>query len=85
MYISLAHIGAEEDHSKREKVKLLGYMIGTAMFFGVTLLISFFVVITAINAIKVPADVAQNILLVGLIPPSITTFFLFTKVFSRFI
>lgn len=60
-------------------------MIGTAMFFGVTLLISFFVVIIAINAIKIPADIAQNVLLVGLIPPSITTFLLFTKVFSRFI
>jgi hypothetical protein len=85
VYISLAHDGTEEDHSKWEKVKLLSYMIGTAMFFGVTLLISFFVVIIAINAIKIPADIAQNVLLVGLIPPSITTFLLFTKVFSRFI
>lgn len=85
MYISLAHDGTEKDHSKREKVKLLSYMIGTAIFFGVTLLISFFVVIIAINAIKIPADIAQNVLLVGLIPPSITTFLLFTKVFSRFI
>ncbi len=75
----------EVEHSRREKLKLLGYMIGTAMFFGVTLLISFFVVIMAINAVKIPADVAPNILLIGLIPPSITTFMLFTRAFSRFI
>ena len=71
--------------SRREKVKLLGYMIGTAAFFGVTLLISFFLVITAINAIKIPADVASNILMLGLVPPSVATFLLFTKVFDRFL
>ena len=71
--------------SRREKVKLLGYMIGAAMFFGVTLLISFFLVIVAINAIKIPADVASNILMLGLVPPSVATFLLFTKVFDRFL
>ena len=71
--------------SRREKVKLLGYMIGTAAFFGVTLLISFFLVIVAINAIKIPADVASNILMLGLVPPSVATFLLFTKVFDRFL
>jgi uncharacterized BrkB/YihY/UPF0761 family membrane protein len=81
----LTHEGAEVKHSRREKIKLLGYMIGTAVFFGVTLLISFSVVIIAINAIKIPADIAPNILLVGLVPPSVTTFLLFTKVFGRFI
>ncbi|MDQ3852826.1 MAG: hypothetical protein M3299_08335, partial [Thermoproteota archaeon] len=63
----------------------LGYMIGTAVFFSVTLLISFFLVIVAINAIKVPVDVASNILMLGLVPPSVVTFLLFTKVFSRFL
>jgi uncharacterized BrkB/YihY/UPF0761 family membrane protein len=72
------------EHSRREKVKLLGYMIGTAMFFGVTLLVSFFVVILAIDAINIPADIAPNILLAGLVPPSVATFLLFTKVFGRF-
>ncbi len=81
----MTHEGARVKHSGREKVKLLGYMMGTAVFFGVTLLISFFVVIIAINAIKIPADIAPNILLVGLVPPSVTTFLLFTKVFGRFI
>ena len=55
------------------------------MFFGVTLLISFFMIIVAINSIKIPAEVASNILMLGLVPPSVATFLLFTKVFGRFI
>ncbi len=81
----MAYNDVASEHSKREKVKLLGYMVGTAMFFGVTMLVSFFVVIMAINAIKIPADIAPNILLVGLVPPSVATFLLFTKVLGRFI
>ena len=73
------------DHSRRDKLKLLGYMVGTAMFFSVTLLISFFLIIVAINSIKIPAEVASNILMLGLVPPSVATFLLFTKVFGRFI
>jgi hypothetical protein len=71
--------------SRREKVKLLGFMLGTALFFGVTLLISFFFVIVAISAINIPIDVAPNILMLGLVPPSIATFLLFTKALGRFI
>ena len=74
-----------DEPSRREKVKLLGFMLGTALFFGVTLLISFFLVIGAINAIKIQADIAPNILMLGLVPPSVATFLLFTKVFGRFI
>jgi hypothetical protein len=77
--------GAAAEPSRREKAKLLGYTVGTAMFFGVTLLISFFLVIVAINAIKIPADIASNILMLGLVPPSVATFLLFTKAFGRFI
>jgi hypothetical protein len=80
----LAH-NAAADHSRRDKLKLLGYMMGTAMFFGVTLLISFFLIIVAINSIMIPAEVASNILMLGLVPPSVATFLLFTKVFGRFI
>ena len=54
------------------------------MFFGVTLLISLFLVIVTINTIKIPADVASNMLMLGLIPPSVATFLLFTKVFGLF-
>jgi uncharacterized BrkB/YihY/UPF0761 family membrane protein len=71
--------------TRREKVKLLTFMIGTALFFGVTLLISFFLAIVAINAVKIPADVAPNILMLGLVPPSVATFLLFTKAFGRLI
>ncbi|HZB80353.1 MAG TPA: hypothetical protein VE264_03655 [Nitrososphaera sp.] len=81
----MIHSDTIVEHSRREKVKLLGYMIGTAMFFGVTLLISFFVVILAIDAINIPADIAPNILLAGLVPPSVATFLLFTKAFGRLI
>jgi uncharacterized BrkB/YihY/UPF0761 family membrane protein len=73
------------EHTRREKIKLLTFMIGTALFFGVTLLISFFLTIVAINVIKIPADVAPNILILGLVPPSVATFLLFTKAFGRFI
>jgi hypothetical protein len=81
----LAHNDAAAKPSRGEKVKLLSYMIGTAVFFGVTLLISFFLVIVTINAIKIPADGASNILMLGLVPPSVTTFLLFTRVFGRFL
>jgi hypothetical protein len=74
-----------DEPSGREKVKLLGFMLGTALFFGVTLLISFFLLILAINAIKIQADIAPNILMLGLVPPSGATFVLFTKVLGRFI
>jgi uncharacterized BrkB/YihY/UPF0761 family membrane protein len=74
-----------DEPSRRENVKLLGFMLGTALFFGVTLLISFFLLIVAINAIKIQADIAPNILMLGLVPPSVATFVLFTKVFGRFI
>jgi len=71
--------------TRREKVKLLTFMIGTALFFGVTMLISFFLVIVVINEIKIPADVAPNVLILGLVPPSVATFLLFTKAFGRLI
>jgi hypothetical protein len=69
----------------REKVKLLTFMIATALFFGVTMLISFFWVILVINEFKIPADIAPNVLILGLVPPSVATFLLFTKAFGRFI
>jgi hypothetical protein len=81
----LAYSDVKAEYSKREKAKLLGYMIGAALFFGVIMLVSFFVVIMAINVIKIPVDIAPNILLVGLVPPSIATFLLFTRVLDRFI
>ena len=72
------------ESTKRGNAKLLGYMIAAALFFGITLLVSFFLVIVAINATDIPGDVAPNIFMLGLVPPSIGTFLLFTKVFGRF-
>ena len=69
---------------RRDNLKLLAYMIGAAVFFGVTLFISFFIVIVAINNMDIPGDVAPNMFMLGLVPPSIGTFLLFTKVFGRF-
>jgi hypothetical protein len=69
---------------RRQNAKLLAYLIAAALFFGMTLLISFFLVIVAINATDISGTLAPNILMLGLIPPSIGTFLLFTKVFGRF-
>jgi hypothetical protein len=67
-----------------DNFRLLVYMLGATLFFVVTLLISFFLVIVMINHINVPMDVAPNLLLVGLVPPSILTVIVFTKVLGRF-
>jgi hypothetical protein len=67
-----------------DNLKLLIYMVSCAVFFAVTLFISFFIVIVAINNMDIPADDAPNMFMLGLVPPSIGTFFLFTKVFGRF-
>lgn len=66
-------------------MKLLGFMIGAALFFAVTLLISFFVVIVMINQMDIPGDVAPNLFMLGLVPPSIATVLLFIKVLGRFL
>lgn len=59
-------------------------MVGAAVFFAVSLFISFFVVIVAINNTDISGDVAPNLFMLGLIPPSVGTFLLFTKVLGRF-
>ncbi|HEV8405632.1 MAG TPA: hypothetical protein VGQ13_06985 [Nitrososphaera sp.] len=68
----------------RDNIKLLVFMIAAAVFFVVTLFLSFFIVIVAINNADVSAEDAPNMFMLGLIPPSIGTFLLFTKVFGRF-
>jgi hypothetical protein len=70
--------------TRRDNLKLLAYMVGAAVFFAVTLFISFFIVIVAINNFDIPGDVAPNMFMLGLVPPSVGTFLLFTKVFGRF-
>ena len=72
-------------NKRRDNIKLLAFMIGAAVFFGVTLFISFFVVILFLNGADIPGDEKPNMFMLGLIPPSIGTFLLFTKVFGRFL
>ncbi|HEX2557155.1 MAG TPA: hypothetical protein VHK86_02430 [Nitrososphaera sp.] len=67
----------------RDSVKLFGYMVGVALFFAVTLLASFFIIIVVINQMDIPGDVAPNFFMLGLVPPSIATILLFTKVLGR--
>jgi hypothetical protein len=70
--------------TRRDSFKLLAFMIGAAVFFAVTLFISFFIVILALNNSGIPGEEKPNMFMLGLVPPSIGTFLLFTKVFGRF-
>jgi hypothetical protein len=59
-------------------------MTGAAAFFVAMLFISFFIVIVAINNYNISGEDAPNVFMIGLVPPSIGTFLLFTKVLGRF-
>ena len=59
-------------------------MLATALFFAVTLFISFFLVIVVINRIDIPKEFAPNLFMLGLVPPSVLTIILFVKVLGRF-
>jgi hypothetical protein len=71
--------------AKSHELRVLGILIGAALFFATTLLISFFGVIMMIKEMGIPAIEGPNYFMLGLIPPSIGTFFLFTKVLGRFL
>ena len=73
-----------QKESTKSSLVTLGFLIITVLFFAATLLASFFVIIVLINETNVPGDVAPNIFMLGLVPPSISTFLLYTKVFGRF-
>jgi hypothetical protein len=74
---------ATEQEPLRDSIKLFGYMVGVALFFAVTLLASFFIIIVAINQMDIPGDMAPNFFMLWLVPPSIATILLFTKVLGR--
>ena len=65
-------------------MKLLAFLAGAAIFFAFTLFVSFFVVILALNNSDIPGVEKPNMFMLGLIPPSIATFLLFTKVLGKF-
>jgi hypothetical protein len=71
--------------TRHDNLKLLAFMIGAAVFFALTLFISFFIVILVLNNSDIPGEAKPNMFMLGLVPPSIGTFLLFTKVFGRFI
>jgi hypothetical protein len=71
--------------TRRDSLKLLAYMAAAAVFFAVTLFISFFIVILTLNNSDIPGEEKPNMFMLGLVPPSIGTFLLFTKVFGRFL
>jgi hypothetical protein len=47
--------------------------------------VSFFGIIVLINDVDIPGDIAPNVFMIGLIPPSILSILLYTKLFGRFI
>jgi hypothetical protein len=71
--------------AKSHDLRVLAIMIGAAFFFATTLLISFFGVIIMIKELNIPGDEGPNYFMLGLVPPAVGTFFLFTKVLGRFL
>ncbi len=71
--------------NKGENLRVLGFLVATALFFGVTLLGSLFVMIVLVNNMDVPRGDGPSYLMLGLVPPSILTLLLYTKGFGRFL
>ena len=69
----------------RTTVRIVGFLMAIVFFFIITLLISFFGIIVLIDEMDIPGDMAPNVFMIGLIPPSILSILLYTKLFGRFI
>ena len=69
----------------QDNVKVLIFLVSSMLFFVTTLLISFFAIILWINQSKLSPDWGPNLFMLGLVPPSVATFFLYTKVFGRYL
>lgn len=69
----------------RTTVRTVGFLMAIVFFFIITLLISFFGIIVLIDEMDIPGDMAPNVFMAGLIPPSILSILLYTKLFGRFI
>jgi hypothetical protein len=76
---------AEVAESPRTTVRIVGFLVAIVIFFVFILLVSFFGIIALINEMDIPGDVAPNVFMIGLIPPSILSILLYTKLFGRFI
>ena len=71
--------------SQRTVAKTVGFLLAIVFFFIFTLLVSFFGIIVLIDKMDIPGDIAPNVFMIGLIPPSILSILLYTKLFGRFI
>ena len=71
--------------TSRTVLRTVGFLLAIVFFFIFTLLVSFFGIIVLINEMDIPGDVAPNVFMVGLIPPSILSILLYTKLFGRFL
>lgn len=71
--------------TSRTILRTVGFLLAIVFFFIFTLLVSFFGIIVLINEMDIPGDVAPNVFMVGLIPPSILSILLYTKLFGRFL
>lgn len=61
------------------------FLVIIVFFFVGVLLASFFAVIVMINEFDIPGDIAPNVFMIGLVPPSILSILLYTKVLGRFL
>jgi hypothetical protein len=66
-------------------LRVLGFLVATALFFGVTLLASLFAMIVLVNNLDIPGGEGPSYLMLGLVPPSVLTLLLYTKGFGRFL
>lgn len=73
------------EESSRSIVKTIGFLVGIVFFFILTLLACFFGIIVLIYQMDIPGDVAPYVFMLGLIPPSILSILLYTKLFGRYI
>jgi hypothetical protein len=71
--------------TSRTTLRTIGFLLAIVFFFIFTLLVSFFGIIVLINEMDIPGDVAPNVFMIGLIPPSILSILLYTKLFGRFL
>lgn len=71
--------------NKGENLRVLGLLVATALFFGMTLLGSLFLMIVLVKNMGIPGGEGPSYLMIGLVPPSILTLLLYTKGFGRFL
>lgn len=71
--------------SSRTTMRTVGFLVAIVFFFIFTLLVSFFGIIVLIDEMDIPGDMAPNVFMIGLVPPSILSVLLYTKLFGRFI